>query len=214
MDVPVSPPYTQYEALSEDPMETEKTWLHRHGLASEHIDSLLSTCNRRNVGVCDDLVILKMLRTVVAKQPVVHNGEVVNLDHLRMELETSVEQKFAELRKAARCAEFDIYLAGANALPMDKSNRFLKFLRSDTLEARDTFIAEVLPWMVKALLEARTRSAVDKAITTIQPATTITKENATEKIRSRAPKRRQRSVKRIGQLKEPRRSERLAKRQQ
>ena len=108
LDVPISPPYTQYEALSEDPTETEMTWLHRHGLASEHIDSILSTCNRRSVGVCDDLVILKMLQNVVAKQPAVYNGEVVNLDHLRMELETSVEQKRAELRKAARRAEFDI----------------------------------------------------------------------------------------------------------
>ena len=98
----VSAPYTQYG----DPVEKEKTWLHRHGLASEHIDSLLSTCNHRSVGVCDDLVILQMLRNVVTKQPVVHNGTLVNLDHLRMELEISVEQKTAELRKAARHAEF------------------------------------------------------------------------------------------------------------
>ncbi len=189
-------------------LKTERVWLLRHGIADEHVDDLLLKCNHRSIQFYDDPVVLRMLREVMAKKHSVHTGGAVNLKDIESDLQLSIHQRLIELQKATRDAKFSVYLKGANLMPGHKSFQFLSFLRDDTLDARNTFIAEVLPWMVRTIEGWKSRNSyttADKSTMATLPAVKVTKcrmgDKATAKARQRtAPirKPRQDSSRRTG----------------
>jgi hypothetical protein len=124
------------------------------------VDRLWTKYNQRQHNFDQEYSFLAVIKDVVTARKI-EFATSTDLDGIDMDFGHATRSRNAQLREQSDSAVSEIFLDTVRFLPEELRHDFLNFLKSDSVNARNQFLATVLPWMSRNLKRKRSEESAD-----------------------------------------------------